>query len=386
MEKGPLLNFDILVVLCSFVNDDELLDISPTCKFFRALALKRILSVVSLETPRQLAGFCNCVLADARTRAPWIRELVVLDGAYPLTRMTTPEGSCTDFGAASSLVTVFKHASLLERLLICRVDEVMKGVAGLEDALKSLPSLILLHLYDIDALEVTFNLLRGLQSNPHDLLLAFSGTSQTTKSLIPKPSPFVKNHTLSLIGFHQILAVTAVGAQICPEDVPASSGETVKWSSVRELRLDGCCVDVLSMNAAFPNVRMLTIKMTDSVIKPGPLWPGIDYLEVHLDTCARWQITCPARRIRLISYTTFDSTEFDEGVTIVSGSRPAVLSLEIMRPQGALEFWNALHASALSLRYLEMTVGVYYVDEISSFLVCHLDCHIHKADDQGVLS
>lgn len=370
MPKVVQLNADVLFIIISCLRTHELIQVSSVCKLFRNPALKGIMAIVNLHTPESFRGFCECVTVDAPTRAPWIRELFIWRTCFSY------EGQVDTRIQSANLPIIFQHSKGMKTLMFPHLDAAVSTVSGLRDAVVALRSLISLDICEITSPDtVFFDILPNLRSQLRELSLSW-------RSVPFNIDPFRPTNPSSSIICLKKLALH--NSDVNAHDL---TDESIKWTSVVELRLSKCRIRIPVLTTVFPNVRSLVIDMCGTSwpganIHQWPKWLNVDHLQVCLGEAEDWQMRCPVRRLSIHPPASLPYLPAQKAFPILSSSGPVVLSLETIQYPPLRQYESQLRDciilcrglvnSLAGLRYCELAFGVQSSEDISSFMVMQL--------------
>lgn len=358
MTQPLQLNLDILHILSTHLETPELVHLSTTCKLYRMVALRRLVSSrVQIFTSEGLNAFCECILADAPTRARWIKSLDILSAeAFEWSDATKPaipgvERAIETYNL-SRLTIILKGSHTLTSLHIPVMGKTLN--TQLLSSISSLTSMKELNLDIHDDSPLISELFCNMQSHLRVLRLRYFADIDYAPLPLRDPTSFVSTASIEVLQLYNV-AFPPPDAQYSP------------WPSVREFHSAWSLVDFRKMPSILPSLRVCqlsdgTVIMKTRTTQKFQLWHDLDFFATAFPfENLRWR-GCSIRRIQLygveidvdIGPTTQDhmSMLFD----LFRESQPLVLSFGDMEPQLYLGWRDVLPSITPSLRCLEFAV------------------------------
>ena len=376
----PRLNLDVLYILLSFLRNRELMQLSRTCKAYRPIVLKRIVSSqdVYIHRRNKLTSFCTCILADVTTRAPWIKRLSMSFEAFLMSYLDNNMGVryyseasvIEDISNVSSLAVILEHCQGLRGLTIPSLDQLLLINPQIGSSIASLPVLQDLHLDRLNGSPLTnindppliAQTIFSLQSQLNALHL-WGKNGKIPDCPLYNPSAFVSTANITVLHLE---------AMTFPPRTEAYS----PWPSVREFFMRGCVVDMSKMPLVLPNLRFLELsnrcEWLENHWAGTPLWPDLDHFIIQgpIHQEKQWTQGCRIRRLELLTNGVFERhNNAEEAARFLEACQPIVLSLNLVHADEDL--FAALGEFAPDLRFLQFTFRGLHISTSYSDTPCH---------------
>ncbi|KZT03669.1 uncharacterized protein LAESUDRAFT_814534 [Laetiporus sulphureus 93-53] len=282
------LNTDVLHVLMSYLPIRVAWRFYMTCHTARKIALQRCLSKVELRKGRDTRRFCDFVLADASSRIPHFRSLILGTFAFNFNSdsgiaddqddyddfyLYSPE--CRDSYLDDTVVASFTRVMRLAQLKAIKVrsygPEVGRlwfpSIPRLADAIIAQQCLDVIEIEDPDTR--VFDTLSQMKSRFRSIHLKFSSPSDGEDA---RRGPLEVNCGF-LLPFVDSLTVLRLCEMFNPSPTLKMEGE---WPALQELTLECMSVSLKAIATACPNLRSLCLIKCQITDPPLPRLPLLD--------------------------------------------------------------------------------------------------------------
>lgn len=338
MQAIPRLNLDVTLIILSYLEQPALARFSTVCRLYHPHALRRLLSSeIGLYTPEQLASFCDCVLADAATRGPWVISLAMDWWAFTYVWSEFPEEEdiplkdeatvIADISSVSMLANVLRHCTGLRYLEVPVLGKLLDADPQIGISITSLPALSALHIVALDRPRPVEQLLHNLQVQLTSLNVEYIASSRIPPTP-PLPFPLPNPATVPcLVGVENLSVFNIL--------FPISSQPCTPWSSVRKLQLNKSDVHIGHIAMMFPGIEEFIVGWEVGISREDDeavLWPELVFLKicwesmpfVDMEGCG-----CLVHRLEVSEggHVLSDTEAMDHLLDLVEDVQPLILSV-----------------------------------------------------------
>lgn len=342
------LNDDILSLIIAGLSPFDASQVMMTSRSGYDIAIPRFLSEVAFtrRTPisaKRVRQFCDFMLADPRRRIPCLRALT-LDG--PALADSNFEYPCP-----CHLSKVLAFATGLTELHLGNVDTLLDSPTCFPKALASLSSLESIRL---EVGPCTCQLLHHLKSRPRTVDLY----RPLRRSRDGATHVMLDGYTITCF-LPQTLApvLTRLRLRDCIYIAEELHRAHRTFPTVHTLTLDGRSGELVSIAAAFPNLRHLQLRdVWLDPTQPNALWRRLDHVEISTPDDLFLPVVKPIRRLDVREpIESWQQLGFLK--SMLETTRPTVLICPIMydRVEAWLREPNA-HSALLNLKYLHLVL------------------------------
>lgn len=343
----------------------SLASVAQTCECLCSIAQNIIVCEVNLTSARQTEQFIT-TMYNNHSRMAYVRALRIKSSEASLFPSRTPEVTAS---LLQQLASIIKKTKGLQELVITSRD-LSWSTHAINDALSTCNNLTKLELIS-----------KAMKDLPHSTLIALRNLSAPVEVLVIGRVNYQPIHIFQVIkNFTSTLkSLTLKSCIIRPlEDL------NLKWPKVHSLFLDAVTLLDVSVETAFPNVRILRVERIQYLflslddVRRFTRWKAVSFVRTDYLTMAGMDLgACKIKQFHLDANGTHlvrDRSQFDLERFLTGHN------LEYLR---VLFYWGTpedfvmlQHLSDLCnmVCFLDLTATIYMTDKLSEHPVSHLSC------------